>query len=95
MSGLESAAPANDEPAPVGLVPCLINGCVAVVEPGSTLCCVHGKVTVRTDLDVPIHCNACGKLIRIGARWVVREVGAFHCRVTCLNAPRDTWAIAP
>jgi hypothetical protein len=93
MSGSASAAPAFDEPPPAGLEPCLITGCVALVESGSKLCSVHGKVTVRTDLDAPIHCNACGKLIRIGARWVVREEGAFHCRVTCLNAAPDTWAI--
>jgi hypothetical protein len=93
MSGARSVLEEFDEPPDVAPLPCLIRGCVALVEPGSVLCTVHGKVTVRTDLDVPIHCNACGKLIRIGARWVVREVGAFHCRATCLNAAPDTWEI--
>ena len=84
-----------DEPPDVAQLSCVIRGCVALAEPGSLLCSVHGKMTVRTGLDVPIHCYACGKLVRIGARWIVREEGAFHNRASCLTAAPDTWAIQP
>jgi hypothetical protein len=93
MTGLAAAAFTPDDEELEALAPCLIDGCVALVEPGSKLCTVHGKVTVRGPSDAPIHCDACGKLIRIGRRWVVRDEGAFHCRVTCLNMPPENYAI--
>jgi hypothetical protein len=92
---LTSPGPSSDRPFPkIGRSDprrtCAVGNCVALAIDGSTLCAVHANVTIREWGDVPIHCNACGELIRIKARWIVRGEGAFHNRVACLNvAPQD------
>lgn len=70
--------------------PCTQRACVSLAVPGQALCIVHLQLTRRQPADTPIHCYACGRLIRIGAKWIVRSEGAFHLRAACLNAaPAD------
>ena len=66
--------------------------CVAVTTRESGLCAVHEAVTRRASTDAQLHCYACGELIRIGARWLVRPEGAFHLRVECITQSPDTYA---
>lgn len=77
---------------------CAIEGCVALPVPDSPLCLIHSNITRREDDSVAIHCDACGTLIRIGQRWLVRAEGAFHLNPFCLNlAPelRTPWKGKP
>lgn len=72
---------------------CVVADCIALPARGGFYCAVHLTLTVRTDHDACIHCYACGGLVRIGRRWVVREEGALHLRVACLMTPVENWKI--
>lgn len=74
---------------------CADRNCCALAEPGSKLCTVHASITRRYPSDAPIHCYACGGLIRRDRRWLVRTEGAFHLRPACMNASPDAWKIQP
>lgn len=67
--------------------------CVAEPAPGETWRGVHLSVTRREPNAAPIHCYACGGLIRRHRLWLVRAEGAFHLDWECLVAARSTWTI--
>ncbi len=67
--------------------------CPCLPVPGATLCAIHQSFTRRQPGDVAVHCYACGELIRIGRRWMVRAEGAFHARAACLVASPRSYAI--
>lgn len=72
---------------------CAVRGCVAEPVPGCSLCAPHMAYTKREPETAPIYCYACGKLIEIGYRWVVRQEGAFHARRACLSQPAQEYKI--
>ncbi len=73
--------------------PCATPGCVAFAVNGSALCSVCVSYMRRASESAAIHCYACGDLIRIGARWMVRSEGAFHARDACLKTSAERYAI--
>lgn len=72
---------------------CVVAGCVATSTDGVPLCAVHRAITRRDACSVPIHCYACGGLIRKTSLWFVRAEGAFHNRRTCLVSPPQDYKI--
>lgn len=73
--------------------PCVEPGCCAVALDGAGRCAVHQNITRRHRGDAPIRCYACGELIRIDRRWLVRAEGAFHLRPTCLLVAAGDYAV--
>jgi hypothetical protein len=61
---------------------------------GGALCRAHESITRRSPGSAPIHCYACGDLIRIDQWWLVRDEGAFHVRLACLSTPPAHYAIS-
>lgn len=72
---------------------CGVPGCVAMGVGKLSVCSVHLQYARREPGEPPIHCYACGGLIRIGRRLIVRTEGAFHVRLACLTMPQEKWAI--
>jgi hypothetical protein len=69
---------------------CSYGRCPALALPGGSLCVVHAHVGHRSAIGVGIRCYACGRPLRLGARFYVRAEGAFHLRPACLHtAPAD------
>jgi hypothetical protein len=73
--------------------PCVRPGCPALALSGVELCAVHLTYAQRPPDSAAVYCYACGRLIRIGQRWVVRAEGAFHARPSCLMAAPHTYLI--